>query len=1158
MHRPPLRLLVLLPVLAAAPAAAEVPLGPFPDCGATPDTNGCPGESGNWTFFHFTPDVVADTIRPAELELGIGNAVLPAWQHGVGRWQSIVAVADSGIMWQEGDLANKVFLNVGELPLPQDAAGVDAASHDLDGNGLVNLRDYADDPRVLPDAGDWRSDHMLDPSDLIHTFSDDVDDDGNGYVDDIAGWDFFEMDNDPFATNEEAYGDHGTGVMRNAGAEGGDGGRIGVCPNCAILPLRIGDSFITTGPIVADAIGFALTHDAVAMGAALGGMSSPPILKELMLRAWDEGLLIVAAAGDETSSHRNQPASLEHALSVHSISSDHREWEEGSSFLRFVNCNNFGPRVELVAATRNSCATGAVAYIAGAAGLLDSLGRDYLEVPLTAAERYQLLTMLATDIDVPESRGPDADPELYPSYPGWDQDFGYGRLNLGAAAQAIVDGDIPPVATIESPDWFEYFDRVHHDELGQPRGTAEVIRVEGVASAERAGSFTWTLEWGVGSDVPADGWRVAGEGSGEGAFEGVLGELPIATVQATAAEGCDAQVPPAADPLAGTGFDPGYTCPALERRDGILGRSDKLDPYGITFRLTVTDDAGRVGKHRRHVYVRQDEAMLPGYPVRIASGESSPALADFDGDGAFEVVIADTGGVVHVLDGAGEALPGWPQQVGLAPPWDPDDDRNHLGADGHADLASPGRQNIASSVAVGALDGSGPPDVVAATLNGELWAWRADGSVRPGFPVTMDYANCDPALRDDSHRYDCGFFATPTLADLDGDGRLEILQPGMDQFLYVWQADGAPLPGWPLKVQDPDFEAIADREGRILSSPAVGDLDIVLGTSQTAGSEFGGYGMLYALDTDGSIHDGWPLTLFAGFAGALPYIGEGVVVSPALADLDGDGDLEIAANAIADQGSIFHHDGTVAVDFIAIEEGYGPGSNTDELAVLMMAANGAFADADGDGAPDYFVGGSGIGYGGNILAWATLFDHDHVLLGYSGRADADGRGSPLPGFPRQMEDIQFFTSPVAADLDGDGDAEVIAGSTMTLRAFDAQGNEPDGFPLFTAGWMLGAPAIGDVDGDGLLDVIAVTREGYLFAWSTQTRADTTVEWAMLGHDARRTGNYHTPLPTQVGPEEPTEGCEVAPPSSAPARPIGLLAVGLLALAGGLRRRRRAA
>ena len=39
---------------------------------------------------------------------------------------------------------------------------------------------------------------MIDPQDLILAFSDGVDDDANGYVDDICGWDIQEDDNDPF------------------------------------------------------------------------------------------------------------------------------------------------------------------------------------------------------------------------------------------------------------------------------------------------------------------------------------------------------------------------------------------------------------------------------------------------------------------------------------------------------------------------------------------------------------------------------------------------------------------------------------------------------------------------------------------------------------------------------------------------------------------------------------------------------------------------------------------------------------------------------------------------------------------------------------------------------------------------------------------------
>jgi len=1131
--------LLALALFLPSELRAEVPVSVFPDCGVGGDVSGCPSEAaGDWQLWGHTPDEVLDTVRPEEIELGIGNNATAAWRHTTGRWDQLIVIADGGIVWRTPDLINKVFLNTAELPLPQDAAGVEALSHDLDGNGVANTADWALDPRVLIDAGDDRADDLLDPSDLIATFSDGLDDDGNGYIDDIAGWDFFERDNDPGATNEGHYGDHGNGVARIAGAEANNGGRVGVCPNCALLPVRIGDAFISTGDILAEAVAFATGHQAASMTLAVGGMLTPDWLGEVFANAWDNQLMIVAAAGDETSLHRNFPAVDPHALFVHTIGPDTDDWEDASSFLRFVNCNNFGPRMDLVSVSKNACATGSVAFIAGAAALIQSAAVDHLGERISSAQLYRVLTQTATDIDVAESRGVDADPELFPSYPGWDQYFGYGRVDVGLAVEEVLAGAQGPAAKITSPDWFSFFARRSFDEDGREFGSVDSVAVHGEIEARPDQNWSYRLEWGVGSDVAEADWRLLQEAEGQGSFTGEFGRLDVAEVAVEGSStGCvQSSFPEPFDPLAEAGFNASYIAPELAVGDGILGRVDKLDPYGITLRLVVQDDQGRATTERRHIYVREDPRMLAGYPVALGSSvESAPALADLDGDGVWEVVVASADGTVHVIDGSGQPLAGWPVKVGLHPGVDPQRDDNHLGAPAMGGpLSADARQSILAAPAVGALDGQGSPDVVAATIDGELYAWRSDGSLRPGFPVYMNYENCAPELRDEDHRYDCGFAAAPTLVDMDGDGSLEILQPGMDQWLYLWDADGVAVPGWPVKVQDPSFEAVANREGRILSSPAVGDIDgdggmeIVLGTGQTAGSDFGGYGVLYALDTDGSLLDGWPITLFAGFAGALPVIGEGIVVSPALADVDGDGDLEIGANSTADQGALYHHDGTVAVDFAATRQDFGPYATTDEQAVLLMLSPGAFADGDGDDVPDYFAAGTSLSYGANILAWATLFDHDHALVGYSSAVDEDGRGYPLPGFPRQIEDLPLFSSTAAADLDGDGNSEVVFASTLVARAWNSNGVAAEGFPMFHGGWVLGGPALGDIDGDGYRDMVFASREGYLFAWRSDGRADDSGEWLMMGHDAQRTGNYHLAVPAQQGPslDETEQSCAV--------------------------------
>ena len=46
-----------------------------------------------------------------------------------------------------------------------------------------------------------------------------------------------------------------------------------------------------------------------------------------------------------------------------------------------------------------------------------------------------------------------------------------------------------------------------------------------------------------------------------------------------------------------------------------------------------------------------------------------------------------------------------------------------------------------------------------------------------------------------------------------------------------------------------------------------------------------------------------------------------------------------------------------------------------------------------------------------------------------------------------------------------------------------------------------------MDGDRKLEVVAITREGYLFVWDTPTAASGLVEWPMFRHDPQNTGRY---------------------------------------------------
>ena len=71
--------------------------------------------------------------------------------------------------------------------------GTTLADYDTNHDGTFNILDYSTDPRVTDRNGNG----YKDPEDLIVAFSDGTDHDGNGYVDDISGWDFYNHQNDP-------------------------------------------------------------------------------------------------------------------------------------------------------------------------------------------------------------------------------------------------------------------------------------------------------------------------------------------------------------------------------------------------------------------------------------------------------------------------------------------------------------------------------------------------------------------------------------------------------------------------------------------------------------------------------------------------------------------------------------------------------------------------------------------------------------------------------------------------------------------------------------------------------------------------------------------------------------------------------------------------
>lgn len=826
-----------------------------------------------------------------------------------------------------------------------------------------------------------------------------IDDDNNGFIDDVYGWSFAYSTND---TND--IGGHGTHVAGTIASVMNNGnGIVGVAPAAKILPIKgLSDQGFGYNDDLAASIIYAADMGAHVINNSWGGGGRSQVIADAIQYAHSQGVVIVSAAGNDNSpTSRYIPAGLPESITVSALDAfdaraDFSNWgmkldvaAPGVDVLSLLSpekdISNADPSVIIDSTMWRASGTSmASPHVAGVAALIVSRNPN-----LSPEQVRYILRNSSDDLDVD----------------GYDISFGYGRANATNAIQMVdtLGNSVPDLtASITHPFANGHF-------FGN--------NLELIGSAMGSNFDHYSVSWGE-----------------------FTMETPIAYSE--------------------------FFNSASEVHNDVLASLD-LTQFNTSDEIAIKLEVFDTQNNHQDYYalVLVDNELKQGWPQFDAASfnrggiDSAQTFADIDGDGVVEV-ISSLGNIVTAYTQDGTRLNGFPVEF-------------------------PGM--LTSSISIGDLDNDGLNDIIVPIAGHQnqqasLHAIKFDGSSVAGYPVMYQGFSGSPD-------FEIVFGQAPIVADVDADGELEIV---------------VNVRTWAL-------------------------------TQQGFGSE---RHQLAILNRSGEYEAGWPITISTQFS----YYGGAM----AAADLDKDGDMEIAV--VGGQNNFSHlgmYEHTGAKRF-----GVDLGANHSFRRIFMedITKNGRYEILTFGNNTDYVQMITVLDDQGNTLSgWpqttSTLsadrvagitvvsdsIDEKYILVATDEtfryyRPNGEAFGQPLPVLNVDGQESRIQPDKDIIRFDSAGEFPVTQGFFVET-IYGVQAFDPWGTPLFTKtnGLFPKTPVVGDIDGDGILDVSTVSNDNFTSVWNYQTlpAGQTLTGWLTKGANNARTFSVETPYESTITSNYPS-------------------------------------